>query len=111
MVTPMRKIRHDNPSDNPRLKVDAKRQPRRDHRTFRADAADPIRDAQDRTAARRDAALAGIRGQHKSRKGVTRDNLRQGPSKPQAAPKPAMDADAARQAAHDAIRGAARRDK
>ena len=104
----MKQIRFDDPKSNPSLKVDAKRQPRCDHRALRADAADPIRDAQDVTSARRDAALAAVRDQHKTaRRGFNRD----GPSKPDAAPKPAMDADSARQAAHDAIRGAARRDK
>ena len=106
----MKHFRTDDPKSNPTLKVDAKRRPRRDHRAIRADAADPIRDAKDRTAARRDAALASIRDQHKNaRRGYNRANLSEGPSKPQAAPKPAMDADAARQAAHDAIRGAARK--
>ena len=107
----MKVMRHDNPSDNPTLKVDAKRKPRHDHRALRADAADPIKDAQDRTAARRDAALDGVKSQHKRKRGFSRADLSEGPTKPEAAPKPAMDADAARQAAHDAIRGAARRDK
>ena len=106
----MKHFRTDDPKSNPTLKVDAKRRPRRDHRAVRADAADPIRDAKDVTAARRDAALAAVRSQHMTaRRGYNRADLSEGPSKPQAAPKPAMDADAARQAAHDAIRGAARK--
>ena len=50
----MKHFRTDDPKSNPTLKVDAKRRPRRDHRAVRADAADPIRDAQDVTSARRD---------------------------------------------------------
>ena len=79
----MKVMRHDNPSDNPTLKVDAKRQPRRDHRTLRADAADPRCDAADRLRARQDEALADVRGQYKRNRGYTRD---EGPSKADAQP-------------------------
>lgn len=105
----MKHFRTDAPHTNPSMRVDSKRQPRRDHRTFRADAADPKRDSADRLRARQDAALADIKGQHKRRRGYTRDDLREAQTKPEAAPKPSMDADSARQAAHDAIRGAARK--
>ena len=78
----MKVMRTDDPKLNPTMRVDAKRQPRRDHRTLRADAGDLIRDAQDRTSARRDAALAVIRDQHKNaRRGATRDDMRQGQSR------------------------------
>ena len=71
----MRHFRTDRPDTNPTMRVDGKR--RRDHRTLRADAGDLIRDAQDRTAARRDAALAVIRDQHKNaRRGFSRDDLK-----------------------------------
>ena len=73
----MKVMRTDDPKLNPTMRVDAKRKPRRDHRTLRADAGDLIRDAQDRTAARRDAALAVIRDQHKNaRRGLSRADLK-----------------------------------
>ena len=110
MVTEMKVMRTDDPKSNPRLQADPKRKPRRDHRTLRADAADPRCDAADRLRARQDEALAGIRDQHKTtRRGFSRDDLRQGPSKPESAPKAQMDADTARQAAHASIKAASRK--
>ena len=80
MVTEMmREYRTDTPHSNPSMRVDSNRRPRRDHRAVRADSADRLR-------ARQDEALAGIRDQHKVRKGVTRDDLGQGPSKADAQP-------------------------
>ena len=73
----MKQIRFDDPKSNPSLKVDGKRNPRRDHRAVRADAADPIKDAKDVTSARRDAALAAVRDQHKTaRRGYNRADLK-----------------------------------
>ena len=93
MVTEMvREYRTDDPKLNPTMRVDAKRRPRRDHRALRADSADPKRDSADRLRARQDEALAGIRDQHKVRKGVTRDDLGQGPSKADAQPTSSMTA-------------------
>ena len=106
----MKVMRHDNPSDNPALKVDANRRPRRDNRAVRADSADPKRDAADKLRARQDEALANIRDQHKTaRRGFNRDDLREAQTKPEAAPKPSMDADSAREAAHASIKAASRK--
>ena len=71
----MKSFRTDDPKLNPTMRVDGKR--RRDHRTLRADAADSIRDAQDVTSARRDAALAAVRDQYKNaRRGHSRADLK-----------------------------------
>jgi len=115
-------MRHDIPETNPRLRIDAlpsqgrrvvvSNDPRpRPAAKQKADTAPApkrtkLDDAKDRTAARRDAALAGIRGQHKTaRRGFNRDDLRQGPTKADAQPTPGTTAaDAA-----EAIRNAHRR--
>jgi len=107
----MRQMRFDNPSTNPAIRFDGELPPRRGRRVTvsndprpaakqKADSPrptalttptqpkrrDPIRDAQDRTAARRDAALAAVRDQHKTaRRGYSRADMRQGPSKAKAA--------------------------
>ena len=73
----MKAFRTDDPRTNPAFRVGPNKRPRRDHRTLRADAGDLIRDAKDVTAARRDAALAVIRDQHKNaRRGFSRDDLK-----------------------------------
>lgn len=121
----MRKMRDDNPETNPLLRIDAlptkgrkvtvSNDPRpaakRKADTKPAPAPAPKRtvmdDARDRTAAKRDEAIAQMRVQHKtSRRGFNREDM-QGPSK--ATPAPTMDASAARDAAHASIKAAARK--
>ena len=86
----MRQMRSDNPSTNPAIRFDGELPPRRGRRVVvsndprpaakqKADTAPApkrtkLDDAKDRTSARRDAALAGIRDQFKTaRRGFSRD--------------------------------------
>ena len=92
----MKVMRHDIPETNPRLRIDAlpsqgrrvvvSNDPRPAAKQKTDTAPAPKRtkldDAKDRTAARRDAALAAVRDQHKNaRRGATRDDMRQGQSR------------------------------
>lgn len=95
----MKSFRTDAPRTNPAFRVGPNKRPRLDG-SIRTDD-----DRRDRLAARRDAALADVKSQHKRKRGFSRDDLREGPSKPQAAPKPAMDAAAAAEAIKAQSRG------
>lgn len=95
----MKAFRTDAPRTNPAFRVGPNKRPRLDG-SMRTDD-----DRRDRLAARRDAALADVRGQYKRNRGYTRDDLREGPTKAEAAPKPTMDADSAREAIKAQSRG------